>query len=107
MNSTLFEGRRGEPSSRPPNKTLLSPPLLIRLSFRVARFSRNHFFAEKIKKMRQSVDTSWEKALKKDDFFEYFRIPNWRIVKKKSKKVDFFKKVPQDIIYNSQKSIDP
>jgi alpha/beta superfamily hydrolase len=32
-------------------------------------FSWNHFFAEKIKKMRQSIDTSWEKALKKDDFF--------------------------------------
>ena len=74
MNSTLFEGRRGEPSSRPPNKTLLSPPLLIRLSFRVAMFSWNHFFAEKIKKMRQSIDTSWEKALKKDDFFCLFEI---------------------------------
>ena len=39
--------------------------------------------------MRQSIDTSWEKALKRDDLFESFRIPYWRIVKKKSKNVDF------------------
>ena len=39
--------------------------------------------------MRQSIDTSWEKALKRDDFFESFRIPYWRIGKKKSKNVDF------------------
>ena len=31
-------------------KTLLSPPLLIRLSFRVAMFSWNHFLWDKVKK---------------------------------------------------------
>ena len=56
----------------PLNKTLLSPPLLIRLSFRVAVFSWNHFFWDKIKKMRQSIQPNWQKALKKDDFFEVF-----------------------------------
>ena len=34
----------------PLNKTLLSPPLLIRLSFRVAMFSWNHFLWDKVKK---------------------------------------------------------
>ena len=38
--------------------------------------------------MRQSIDTSWEKALKKDDFFVFLKslLANWE---KKSKNVDF------------------
>ena len=88
----------------PLNKTLLSPPLLIRLSFRVAMFSWNHFWWDKVKK---HASIYWYKLGKK----HWKMMTFWRYViansSKNIEKSGLLKNMSQDIICNSSKSIDP
>ena len=88
----------------PLNKTLLSRPLLIRLSFRVAMFSWNHFLWDKVK---THVSIYWYKLGKK----HWKMMTFWRYViansSKNIEKSGLLKNMSQDIICNSSKSIDP
>ena len=85
-------------------KTLLSNPLLIRFSFRVAMFSWNHIWWDKVK---THVSIYWYKLGKK----HWKMMTFWRYViansSKNIEKSGLLKNMRQDIICNSSKSIDP
>ena len=88
----------------PLNKTLLSPPLLIRLSFRVAMFSWNHFWWDKVKK---HASIYWYKLGKKHwkmmTFLRYVIANSTKNIEKSR----LLKNMRQSIDTSWSKSIDP